>query len=159
MPLKKSKPTSTPKLETPTSDLQTQLDELAAKYQRALADYQNLIKQTTKEKHEFAQYATEGLVSQLLPLIDHLEQAAGHLKDQGLSLIVNQFHQLLASEGIELINPQPGDLFDQILHECLEIVSNPDQTENTLAEIVFKGYKYRQGRVLRPAKVKVYKSQ
>jgi molecular chaperone GrpE len=138
--------------------LKQKLDEIEQKYQRSLADYQNLVKQTTKEKQEFAKYSTDALISQLLPLIDNLEQAASHLDDDGLDMIVSQFHQLLTSEGIEPINPQPGDAFDHTLHECLETVEDSSQKQNTLAQIDLKGYKYSHGRVIRPAKVTVYKS-
>jgi molecular chaperone GrpE len=146
-------------MSTKKPTIKQQLTELEDKYQRALADYQNLVKQTAKEKQEFAKYATEALIGELVPVIDNLEQAAGHLQDQGLEMVVKQFQQFLQSEGVEVINPQPGDKFDHTLHECLEIVGDKDKPEDTLAEITLKGYKYTSGRVIRPAKVKVYKGK
>lgn len=48
------------------------------KYKRALADYQNLLKQTAKEKMEFAVYANERMLKEILPVYDHLKMAMEH---------------------------------------------------------------------------------
>ncbi len=54
---------------------------LEEKYKRALADYQNLVKQTAKEKMEFAKYANELLLTEMLPVYDHLKIALRHAKN------------------------------------------------------------------------------
>ncbi|MDP2736642.1 MAG: nucleotide exchange factor GrpE, partial [bacterium] len=47
-------------------------------YKRALADYQNLLKQTAKEKMEFAVYANENMLREILPVYDNLKMAMEH---------------------------------------------------------------------------------
>src|SRR3989344_7304453 len=73
------------------------------KYKRALADYQNLSRQHSKERLEFIKYANQNLISELLPIIDHLLQAQSHLKDQGIGLVLKQINQLLKSYQVEQI--------------------------------------------------------
>src|SRR3989338_9101301 len=51
---------------------------LEEKYKRALADYQNLLKQTAKEKMEFSMFANEIMLKEILPVYDHLKMAIEH---------------------------------------------------------------------------------
>lgn len=128
------------------------LDEMEQNWKRALADYQNLIKRTQEQQSMLRNFACISLVERLLPAMDHLELAATHLQDQGLSIVVDQFHQALKDEGVMKIEAlhQP---FDPNTMECVEIV---DGEENMVAEVVSDGYMIQQ-KVLRPAKVKVGK--
>lgn len=140
-----------------TQDLEDQLTELDSKYRRALADYQNLTKQHQKERAEYLQYSNSQLIAQLLPLLDNLQQAQKHLNDQGLAMIISQFHQILTNEGIEEINPSEGDQFDAHLHEALDTVETENEAKSgQIAETFLVGYKYKDAHVLRHAKVKVY---
>ncbi len=150
----KKKPTK----QDQTQDLQPRLEELDDKYKRALADYQNLIKQTQKERQEYLKYANTQLISQILPLLDHLQSAQSHLQDQGLDMIIKQFQQLLTDEGIEEINPEIGSQFNEAEHECIEVLEGSADQQNQIATVTQIGYKYTDGYVIRHAKVKVYKA-
>ena len=66
------------------SDLQAtsyklQATEYLAGWKRAQADYQNLKKETERERAEFMKYANERLLHDLLPMIDQLSLALKHL--------------------------------------------------------------------------------
>lgn len=143
--------TKTPK--TDPKQLQAQLEETQAKYTRALADYQNLEKRTRDQHQHLSRLAGAALISKLLPILDNLERAATHLQDSGINLILSQFHSILESEGVTIINPvdQP---FDPNLMECVDIVSGP---EDQVVTVVEKGYLLNET-VLRPAKVQVGRS-
>lgn len=119
---------------------------------RVLADYQNLTKRVESERLEFIKYVLEQFLLKLLPVVDALEAAEAHLKDQGLNLALQQLKTILAGEGVkemDLLN-RP---FDPKLAECLELV--PGQKDQVVA-VAQKGYLLND-KVLRPARVKVGK--
>lgn len=126
----------------------------ADQLKRALADYQNLTKRVESERLEFIKYVLEQFLVKLLPTLDALEAAAGHLKDQGLDLALNQLKTVLSDEGVKemAVLNQP---FDPKLAECLEIVPGKKDLVISVAQ---KGYLLNE-KVLRPARVKVGKGE
>ena len=119
---------------------------------RALADYQNLTKRVESERLEFIKYVLEQFLGKLLPVVDALEAASAHLKDQGLDLALQQLETVLADEGVKemsLIN-QP---FDPKTAECVEIIPGK---KDQVVSVTQKGYLLND-KVLRPARVKVGK--
>lgn len=135
-------------------EMQSQINILTNDWKRALADYQNLVKRFETEKREVVRFANLNLINKLLPALDILELAAVHSQDEGVKMAVKQFQDVMSSEELETIVPNAGDPFDPNLHDCVETL--PGEVENTLAEIITKGYKIRDV-ILRSAKVKVYK--
>lgn len=132
------------------NQLQEQIDVLNQKWQRALADYQNLEKRVNRDKQEFVKYANESLIDKLLVVLDGLEAAQNHLNDEGLGLVLNQLESILKSEGVEPILAQHQE-FDPETMDCSELVSGE---KDKVINVVQKGY-LLNGRVIRPAKVKV----
>lgn len=128
------------------------LSEMEQNWKRALADYQNLVKRTQEQQNMVRNFACLSLVERLLPAMDHLEMAAGHLNDPGLTMVVEQFRQALSEEGINRIEAR-GQIFDPVQMECVEMVEGE---ANKVIEVVSQGYMI-QKKVLRPAKVKVGK--
>ena len=126
------------------------IKDLELKWKRALADYHNLEKRIDKEKEFFVKFSNAQLLASLLPVLDDLERAKKHLKDQGLSLAVNKFKEVLQKENVEEIKAQ-GEEFNPELMEAMEIVAGP---KNRVVEVVNKGYLFNN-KVLRVAKVKV----
>ena len=126
---------------------------LTENWKRALAAYHNLVKRVDADKKDFVTYATANNLSKLLPTLDVLELAAAHSQDQGVQMAVKQFKDVLAGEGLQEISPTVGDVYDHSLHECLETL--PGDADNTIAEIISKGYKIND-HVIRPAKIKAY---
>lgn len=124
--------------------------DLEAKYLRAMADYQNLEKRVEREKDNFIKFANALIILKFLPVLDNLERAGAHLKDQGIDLVIKQFKEALSSEGVTEIN-SAGTSFDPELHEAIEKV---DGEEDKVISIVQSGYKMGD-KVIRPAKVTV----
>ena len=124
-------------------------DQLA----RALADYDNLVKRTEAEKAIWMSFAKKDLLVKLLPVVDSLETAQGHLKDPGLDLVLAEVKKVFESEGIIEIDTK-GE-FDANLHEAIDIKDGGKK--NVIAEVLQKGYKFTSGEVIRHAKVRVYK--
>lgn len=125
--------------------------ELEHKYKRALADYQNLIKQTAKEKQEFVKYANEQFLYEILPVYDNLKMALMHSDKkndkwiEGVNYVVKQFKSILENAGVEEIETA-GKKFD---HNTMEAVEGRSET---VKQEVRPGYKLR-GKVIAPAKV------
>lgn len=130
----------------------SELLELKDKYLRALADYQNLEKQTQSWKEEFVKFANQNLILDLLEILDDLEKAQEHLKDDGLKIIIDKLQTILKNSGLEEINLENA-IFDPNLCEAVETL--PGEEDNKIAEVISKGYKLN-GKVIRVSKVKVW---
>jgi molecular chaperone GrpE (heat shock protein) len=133
------------------------------KYKRALADYQNLLKQTAKEKMEFAVYANERMLKEILPVYDHLKMAIEHRDGEpsdewlkGVEHVVKQFKDVLIKIGVEEIRID-NKKFDHNLMEAISSEETEDENlDGQVAREVKAGYKLN-GKVIEPAKVIVYK--
>lgn len=133
------------------------------KYKRALADYQNLMKQTAKEKIEFAVFANEQMLKEILPVYDHfkmsLEYHNGESTDewlQGVKHVVKQFKDVLNKIGVEEIEVKDKK-FDHNLMDAISGEETEDESlDGQIAKQVKAGYKLN-GKVIEPAKVVVYK--
>ena len=124
--------------------------QLENQLKRSLADYQNLKKRIETDKDEFIKFASATVIDKLLSVLDDLERAETHLKDKGLKLALDQFRQVLKSEGVEELKVINTD-FDPQTSDCQQLVKGP---KNKIINIIQKGY-LLNGKVLRPAKVKV----
>ena len=135
-------------------ELELKLEEFEDKYKRALADYQNLEKRVLVERKEWILKANKDLLLRLLPVLDTLILAEKNIKvgDEGLSLGIKQFQDLLKNENVERIETL-GKNFDPNLMECIETV---DGEEGIVIEEIRAGYMLYD-KVLRPAQVAVGK--
>ena len=124
--------------------------DLENKWKRALADYRNLEKRIEKERSSLVKFLSAGLIDKLLGVLDDLERAEKHLKNKGLTLAVNQFKQVLRTEGVEEIKAQ-GKAFNPETMDCSEITGGP---KNKVVNVIEKGYRIEK-KVIRPAKVSV----
>ncbi|MBI2008352.1 nucleotide exchange factor GrpE [Candidatus Amesbacteria bacterium] len=157
MKAKKSNITPQPPLESRGGGQQAGGD-MEENWKRALADYQNLVKRVESEKKDFVRFANMNLLAKLIPILDILDLAAKHSSDPGIKMAVTQFREVLSSENVQEICPAVGAAFDHELHECLETLASPaPDGDNTITELVTPGYKIDKF-IIRPAKVKVYKS-
>lgn len=128
-------------------------DAWEEKYKRALADYQNLLKQQSREKAEFVKYALSDFLQDILPVYDHLKLSLAGLSDvesqnawvQGVRHVLKQFKDLLEARGISEI-ATVGQAFD---HHTMEAI---DGSGEIVKQEVMPGY-LLNGKVIRPAKV------
>jgi molecular chaperone GrpE len=132
--------------------MQEQIQELESKYRRALADYQNLERQTAEANRRFAKIATEGFISELLVPYHHLLLAAEHLKDKGLDMVVSQFKSVFEMQGLKEIDAL-GKEFDPTM---MEAVGTGTGEENKVVAVAQQGFELN-GIVIAPAKVIVGK--
>jgi len=138
-----------------TDKIHKELESVKTMLARALADYDNLNKRVDRERQDLIKIASIGVIVKLLPVIDNLESAQVHLKDQGLTISILEFKKVLNEEGLVEIKPKIGEPFDENTMEAIEVV--PGTSDNTIAETILVGWKFEDGTVVRHAKVKVSK--
>lgn len=130
-------------------------------WQRAKADLANHRKDEVKRFEEMAQYIAAGLIQDLLPVLDSFDLALGHTADKemerGIILIRSQFLEILKRRGIEEIHVKKGEAFNPEQHESIGEMASTEPA-GTIAEEAQKGYML-QGRVIRPARVKIAKEK
>jgi len=141
-------------------EAKTQAEEYFNYLQRLKAEFDNFRKRTVKEKEEISKYASERIISSLLPVLDNFERALESAKknkdfdsfSQGVEMIFRQFMKILEEEGLRPIEAV-GKPFDPNLHEAM-FREESDQEENIILEELQKGY-YLKDKVIRPSRVKV----
>jgi len=144
---------------------QREAEELYERLLRNQAESENFQKRMQKERAEFALFATERLVNNLLPVMDDLEraiEAAEKSKDfdalaGGVRLILNQLKGVLEKVGLKDVKAE-GQPFDPAHHEAVRVVETDEHKENAVVEELRKGYLLNE-RVLRPAMVAVAKKK
>ncbi len=152
--------------ETEASDEAQQLEKLTAdlkeKEERVLrlqADFENFRRRTAKEKEELSAVVTQGILKDMLPLLDNFERAmAAEAKDgeafqKGVEMIFTQFGEVLKKNGLEKIETE-GQKFDPNFHQAVMRVQNEELEDDDIAQELQKGYMVK-GRVIRPSMVQV----
>ena len=144
-----------------------QKEEYLAGWQRARADFLNYKKEEMERIAELLKYGAEEMILKLLQILDNFEIIENKLPEKikddenikGVLQIKNQISDFLQSHGVEEIKTA-GEKFDPNWHEVIEEVADvgsPRAKESgVVLEEIQKGYKIN-GRLLRPAKVKVSK--
>ncbi|MFZ3149574.1 MAG: nucleotide exchange factor GrpE [Methanothrix sp.] len=120
---------------------------------RCRADLDNVMKRSAREKENNVKYASEKLVSKLLPVLDSLDVAAKH--DEGSKVLYMQLLDILSGEGLMPIEAK-GMKFDPYRHEALFQVETQELEEGVVAEEIQKGYIFNT-HVIRFSKVAVAK--
>jgi molecular chaperone GrpE len=128
---------------------------------RKQAEFENYRKRIRTEQADAMARAAQGVVAEILPVIDNLERAIDHvtaggdLRDllKGVEMVHSQILDVLAKEGVELQDPF-GQPFDPELHQAVQQREDVEVPEGTVLEVYQKGYLMR-GRVIRPAQVVV----
>jgi molecular chaperone GrpE len=131
---------------------------------RLQADFDNTRKRLEREKQDFVKFANEGIILELLNILDDLERvvdlASSKHQDmqgfcKGVEMIMAHLYEMLKDYGVKPIEAE-GKPFDPHLHEAMLQAENKDVPEHTVLEELQKGY-ILNDRVIRTAKVKVSK--
>jgi molecular chaperone GrpE len=158
---------------TQIEDLETlkaHCEEYLAGWKRAQADYANLQKETEREKREFAKYANEKLLDNLLPAIDQYETALAFTPDLsalpedeqkrlknwiiGLHAVRSLWEVAFDSIGLKKVQATGG--FDPQIHEVVGEEVSTDVPPGEIVRIAQNGWMLNE-KLLRPAKVIVSK--
>ena len=135
-------------------------EELQAKYVRLMADFQNFKKRAERDRGEIYARANESIVTELLDVADNFERALAEDSAsadenflKGMTLIFDQLSAVLERFGVKEIESE-GEEFDPNFHNAV-MMEDTDKVESGKVSVVLqKGYTLN-GRVIRPAMVKV----
>ena len=143
----------------PLEVLQQELGEANDKNLRLVAELRNVQQRAQREKEAALQFASGGLATELLPVLDDLTrtyeslqaneatQAAG----EGIRIVLDQILKVFKAHEIEEI-PAAGEPFDPEVHEAMMQQPSDDVPEGVVLTEVARGYRMK-GRVLRSSKV------
>ena len=138
--------------------------EAVDRHARLRADWENFRRRTANERLAERERATEGLVKNLLPVVDDMERAIDHARTQeltddfkqfvdGVDAVHTKLVDVLAHEGVEAIDPK-GQAFDPLQHQAVGRVEDVEQYDETVNDVYQKGYRMAD-RILRSAMVTV----
>ena len=124
---------------------QQELDELADRHKRILAEFENHKKRSQKERENLYNSILGDVVEAILPILDNLENAAKiETKDEeykkGIELVLKQFQDVLKAKGVEEIKAL-GETFDPEVHEAVSSVQDDTKGEKEIVQEYRKGYK------------------
>ena len=142
--------------ETPSAE-----EALRDRLLRLQADFDNYRKRIDRERKDWAVFANEKLLKDLLPALDtfDLGLANGEKADapaallEGLRLVRTQFETALAKSDVTPIDAD-GQPFDPNLHEAITHMPSPEVPEGTVIAQTRRGWKMGD-KLLRPAQVVV----
>lgn len=143
-------------------ELEARIAELTQDLQRTRADFENYRKRIDQEKEMARASGRAGTIMKLLPVIDNIERAIGHLPAeleanawaQGVAKLVKNLEKSLADLGVTRIDASQGIEFDPDLHEAIQFDEDAEGDHEVIAGELQPGYKV-DGVVMRPSMVKV----
>ena len=160
-----SEPCSEDAAEKPAESEQLQaierkVAELTDLLKRTQAEFENYKKRVERDAASRTQQASERLVSDLLSVLDTLDEAIAdsndvsstHSTKEGLEGIRKQFNQVLRRAGVTEVDTKGP--FDPFVHEAMMREETDSVDEGTILETFQKGYMLGP-KVVRTAKVKV----
>ena len=134
-----------------------EVEELTSKLARVKADFSNYKERAKRKQAEIRERASEALVERLAPvrndLLRALDQDEGSDLRPGVESTLEKFDEVLAEEGVEPIDPEPGEEVDPARHQVMLRVDS-DRPEGAIHEVYEPGYEMGD-RVLSEAKVTV----
>jgi len=134
-----------------------EVEELTSKLARVKADFSNYKQRAKRKQDEIRERASEALVERITPvrndLLRALDQEEGSDLRPGVESTVEKFDEVLADEGVEPIEPDPGEEVDPARHQVMLRVES-DRPEGTVHEVYEPGYEMGD-RVVSEAKVTV----
>lgn len=136
--------------------------ELNDKNLRLMAEFDNYRKRTLKERVDLLKTASEGVLVDMLPLVDDFERAIKAMETSedvqavkdGVELIYAKFVVFLLQKGVKAI-PTENVVFDTDLHEAITTFPAPnEELKGKIIDCATKGYTLNE-KVIRFSKVVV----
>lgn len=149
-------------VQTPGTDLSSELASEREKYLRLAAEYDNFRKRSARERSDAGSRAQAELVRALIEALDDLARFA-HVDPtstdaetivQGVDMVEKKMMKALGGAGLQIINPV-GETFDPALHEAVATEpTSAREDDHVVARVYQPGYVFNSV-LLRPARVVV----
>ena len=135
------------------AEILSERDEFLNLLQSVKAEFDNYQKQTKKRISETRTFARGEIVEKLLPVLDACDAAVLHGAENVVA-IRKALIDSLENEGLKLVGAV-SEKFDPSIHEAVSHEpGNEDEEEQVVSEVLRQGY-FWEGKILRPAMVKV----
>lgn len=140
---------------------ENKFNELNDKYLRLYSEFENYRKRTAKEKLELIGTASEGIMKDLLPIVDDFERAIQSNENsediiaikEGIKLVSQKFKSILTHKGLKDIDVAQGTEFNVDFHEAITKIPAPtEDLKGKIVDVVEKGYMLQE-KVIRYPKV------
>lgn len=151
------------KLREKIKKLESEKQEYLTGWQRAKADMVNARKRDEEERKEFTKYASEAVISDLIPVLDSFDMAMGNKEawekaDKnwriGVEYIYSQLLKVLTENGLKETSPL-NEKFDHAKHEAVSYEPVADEKlDHVIVGVIQKGYSLN-GKLLKVPKVKI----
>lgn len=146
----------------PQNNNHQKLAELEADLKRVQADFVNYRRRQEDDRSQILDLAKQDVILQILPLLDNLDRALGHLPPElasnpwakGVEQVLKQADKILSTLDVRRITAL-GQPFDHNLHEAIAYEDGSGDVEVVVEELQ-PGYKMGD-KVIRHAMVKVGK--
>lgn len=128
---------------------------------RVAAEMDNFKKRLNREHQEQMRYASEKVLSDLLPALDNLDLAIQYGSSheacadmmRGIELTRKQLLDAVNKNGLVSVGER-GENFNPEIHEAIGMEGDPELEKGVVSRVMQRGYKLND-RLLRPAKVMV----
>jgi molecular chaperone GrpE len=146
-------------------DALAQAEDDLAKHREAMlrmqAEMDNLRKRLARDAEKSRKFALERIMKDLLQVRDSMERgleladasATVESMREGEELTLKMLAKVLQDHDLEVIDPA-GQPFDPEWHEAMTVMPSEELDDNTVAEVLQKGYRLHD-RLIRPAMVVV----
>lgn len=151
--------------EAPELDPWEQLEQEVAKWKdqaiRTAAELDNYRKRMSREKLDALRYGNQGLLEELLPVLDNFNmgmqaaaQEQGSMLFMGMEMVNKQLGEFLNSQNVEEVAAEVAGEFDPKIHEALSQEASDEIEQGKILRVMRKGYRMGE-RLLRPSNVVV----
>lgn len=133
---------------------------------RVMAEFDNYKKRIAREKEDFAKFATESVIRDLIVIIDDLQLVESHVDKNasaetkaildGVMMVHSKLMKIMETNGLKEI--EVGTKFDPALHEAIAYVPSEGHEDGDIIEVQRKGYTLND-RLIKPAQVIVSKGK
>ncbi len=158
-----------------SADQYIERSESHEKMLRTLAEFDNYKKRSSEQQKDFAKYASEKVIMEMLPVLDNFHAATGFVpEDQkdspwltGIMYIQQQMEKVFEDAGVRPIEVAVGDAFDAQKMEAIkaenpqgsddasgEVENEQQEEQQKVSKVVQKGYMIAD-RVMRVARVEL----
>jgi molecular chaperone GrpE len=128
---------------------------------RMQAEMENLRKRLMRDQEKSRKFALERIMKDLLQVRDTLERGLEMSNEtttlesmrEGKALTLRMLTKVMEDHHLEIIDPA-GESFNPEFHEAMTVIPSEDHEENTVMEVVQKGFRLHD-RLIRPAMVVV----
>lgn len=155
-------------------DWEAKATEYLNDLKRVQADFENYKKRQAKDQAEMTKFMVQGLVADLIPILDNFNMAVTHVPEEekgspwvtGITYIEKQFEDVLGGYGVKPLEVMVGEPFDPTKHEAISVTedqrpttderdrggSSSVESRQSIVKVVQKGYMIGE-KVIRAAKV------